>query len=296
MSAKKRPAPKDRPSANVSLDFRGQGEATGNKVIKQVCAADVSRSTAHRRSAPKPEPKTAIPKPKRKESNAPLGATYGNRICLGFVFDEDRYAIQTRHPDMAKQLKRRKGVVLFADALVGPWMQTLLVPCKSEAKGRRIVDELLQSANLGSDHPITIHGEQRNGQKLPQNYSVAGKEGSPDTPGDGETAGEASADHPELDWDWIEDKLDAVGVEFCIAFPRFDGQWVMQVTDPRLFQHFRKRGKTRLSGHSVSGWGNLRQYKFPCKSKAWARKIVLTALSTLPEYKANKHKLKGAMR
>lgn len=292
----KRSRPEGRLITDASLDFRGQGEAIGNKVIQQVWAADADSSTVHRRSAAAPQAKTAIAKPKIKESNAPLGATYGNRICLGFVFDEDRYAIQTRSPEMAKQIKRRKGVVMFADALVGPWMQTLLVPCKSEAQGRRIVNELLQSEKLGSDSAITIHGEQCGGSKLPQNYSVAEKDGAPNTSGDGETAGEAPSDHPDWRWDWIEDKLDAVGVEFCIAFPRFDGQWAVQIKDPRLIPCFSKRARTRLSGYSVGGWGNLRQYMFPCKSKTWARKIVLTALSTLPEYELNKHKLKGAMK
>jgi hypothetical protein len=292
----KRSRPEGRLIADASLDFQGQGEATGNKIMQQVWAADTDSSTVYRRSVPAPQAKTAIAEPKRKESNAPLGATYGNRACLGFPFDEDRYAIQTRSPEMAKQIKRRKGVVLFADALVGQWMQTLLVPCKSEAQGRRIVDELLQSGKAGSDSALTIHGEQCSGSKLPQNYTVAEKDGAPNASGDGKTAGEAPADHPELDWGWIEDKLDAVGVEFCIAFPRFDGQWAMQVTDPRLFPHFSKRARTRLSGHSVGGWGKLRQFMFPCKSKTWARKIVLTALSTLPEYERQKHKLKGAMK
>ena len=108
-----------------------------------------NQRTAYRRRAP--EAPLGIPAPKPKVNNVPLGEVYGNRVCSGWVFDEGRYAIQTRDPNMAKQIKRRKGVVLFADALVGPWMQTLLVPCKSEASGRRIVDELLQCENPGSD-------------------------------------------------------------------------------------------------------------------------------------------------
>ena len=273
MMTKKRPAPKSRPIANASLDFRGQGDVTGDKTIKQVWAADTDPSTVYRRSVPAPQAKTAIAKPKRKESNTPLGATYGNRVCLGWVFDEERYAIQTRDPNMAKQIKRRKGVVLFADALVGPWMQTLLVPCKSEASGRRIVDELLQCEKPGSDSAITIHGRQRGDSKLPQNNSVAKTDEKPP----------ATQTPLGLDWAWIEQrKPEAVGVEFCIAFKRFDGQWAMQVTDPRLFPYFRKRGTARLSGYSAGGWGTLRQFMFACKSKAWARKTVLTALSTLP--------------
>ena len=85
-------------------------------------------------------------------------------------------------------------------------------------------------------------------------------------------------------------------MEFCIAFPRFDGQWAVQIKDPRLIPCFSKRARTRLSGYSVGGWGRLRQYIMPCKSKAWARKIVLTALSTLPEYERQTHKLKDAMK
>jgi hypothetical protein len=293
----KRSRPEGRLIANASLDFEGQGDVTGDKIVKQVWAAGADSSMVYRRSATAPQAKTAIAKPKRKESNARLGATYGNRVCLGFTFDEDRYAIQTRSPEIAKQIKRWKGVVLFADALVGQWMQTLLVPCKSEAQGRRIVDELLQSGKAGSDCALTIHGEQCSGSKLPQNYTVAEKDGAPNASGDGKTAGEAPADHPDWDWDWIEErKPEAVGVEFCIAFPRFDGQWAVQIKDPRLVPCFSKRARTRLSGYSVGGWGNLRQYMVPCKSKVWARKIVLTALSTLPEYERQKHKLKGAMK
>lgn len=293
----KRSRPEGRLIADASLDFRGQGEATGNKAMKEVWAADADSSTVYRRSVPAPQAKTAIAEPKRKESNTPLGATYGNRICLGWSFDEDRYAIQTRSPEMAKQIKRRKGVVLFADALVGQWMQTLLVPCKCEAQGRRIVDELLQSGKAGSDSALTIHGEQCSGSKLPQNNSVAETDGAPNTSRHGEAAGEAPADHPDWDWNWIEErKPDAVGVEFCVMFPRDDGQWAVQVKDPRLIPCFSKRARTRLSGYSVGGWGNLRQYMLPCKSKAWARKIVLTALSTLPEYERQKHKLGGALR
>ena len=48
MSAKKRPAPKSRPIANASLDLRGQGDVTGDKVNKVAYAAETERSTAHR--------------------------------------------------------------------------------------------------------------------------------------------------------------------------------------------------------------------------------------------------------
>jgi hypothetical protein len=255
----------------------------------------------YRKSAPSPAGMVAIPVPaekKKRESNQPLGQTYGNRAVLGWQFDEDRYAIQTRLPAVAKQLKRRKDVVLFADALVGPWMQTLLVPCRSEAKGRRLVDELLQSAEMGSDSAVTIQEPQRKAAKSPQNYSVAETDQA-ERGGITETEGGKAPDgddYPAWDWTYFEDKLDAIGTEFCTLFPRFDGQWAVQLKDPRLIPCFSKRARTRLSGYSVGGWGQLRQYIFPCKSKAWARKILLTALSTLPEYELHKHKLKGAMK
>jgi hypothetical protein len=260
------------------------------------------RTTALKRSAaPAAETRVAIPAPaakqKKRESNHTLGATYGNRLILGFTFDDERYAIQTRLPAVAKQLKRRKDVVLFADALVGPWMQTLLVPCRSEAKGRRLVDELLQSAEMGSDSAVTIQEPQRKAAKSPQNYTVA-KSDQAEKGGITETEGgkaPGSVDYPAWDWTYFEDKLDAIGTEFCTLFPRFDGQWAVQLKDPRLIPCFSKRARTRLSGYSVGGWGQLRQYIFPCKSKAWARKVFLTAVSKLPEYEANKHKLKGAM-
>ena len=145
MTTKKIPAPKSRSIANASLDFQGQGDVTGNKIMQQVWAADTDPSTVYRRSAPAPQAKTAIAKPKRKESNAPLGATYGNRACLGWVFDADRYAIQTRSYKMAKQLRRMRDAVLFADALDGPYMQTWLLLLREESQGRQVVDYLLKT-------------------------------------------------------------------------------------------------------------------------------------------------------
>jgi hypothetical protein len=89
-------------------------------------------------------------------------------------------------------------------------------------------------------------------------------------------------------------KPEAVGTEFCIAFDRGDGQWVVQINDPRLVPAFSKRARTRLSGYSVGGLGRLRQYTFPCSGRTHARKVVLQALKTLPEYEASKSKLEGA--
>jgi hypothetical protein len=302
MSAK-RSRPEGRLNTDSLPSLEGQSSGTGNKINIQSYRPERDSSTVcYRKTAKAPAAKVAIPAPaekrKKPESNLPVGATYGNRAVLGWQFDEDRYAIQTRLPAVAKQLKRRKDVVLFADALVGPWMQTLLIPCRSEAKGRRLVDELLQSAEMGSDSAATIQEPQRRAAKSPQNYSVA-KTDQAEKDGITETEGGKApdgAEYPPHDWEWIEDKLDAVGVEFCIAFPRFDGQWAVQLNDPRLIPCFSKRARTRLSGYSVGGWGQLRQYIFPCKNKAWARKIVLTALSTLPEYELHKHKLRRAMK
>ena len=48
MKTKKRPAPKSRPIANASLDFRGQGDVTGDKINTQPYRAEAGRSTAHR--------------------------------------------------------------------------------------------------------------------------------------------------------------------------------------------------------------------------------------------------------
>ena len=239
--------------------------------------------TVHRRKAP--EAAIAIPAPKPKVNNLPLGATYGNCICLGWVFDEERYAIQTRHPNMAKQLKRRSGAVMLADALVGDYMQTWLIPCRSAAKGRKLVDQLRQSALAGSDFQLSVQKLQREGRFAPQNYTEGKKRPEPSQ----------AARPPEPDWAWIEvRKPEAVGTEFCIAFDRGNGNWAVQINDPRLVRVFSKRARTRLSGYSVGGLGRLRQYTFPCSGRAHARKVVLQAVKTLPDYAANKHKLEGA--
>lgn len=294
----KRSRPEGRLIADASLDFRGQGEATGNKVIKEVWAADADSSTVHRRSATAPQAKTAIAKPKRKESNTPLGATYGNRVCLGFTFDEDRYAIQTRSYKMAKQLRRMRDAVLFADALDGPYMQTWLLPLREESQGRQVVDYLLKTFASECGDSDRVQSDREESAETPQNVSVEKTVGAPGVSPQRKARGtEKAGDIPDWDWEWIEErKPDAVGVEFCVMFPRDDGQWAVQVKDPRLIPCFSKRARTRMSGYSVGGWGQLRQYIMPCKSKAWARKIVLTALSTLPEYERQKHKLKGAMK
>lgn len=293
----KRSRPEGRLIADSSLDLRGQSNATGNKVTKQVWAGDAESSTVHRRPAPAPKAKTAIAKPKIKESNEPLGATYGNRICLGWKFDGERYAIQTRSYKMAKHLRRLKDNVLFADALEGPYMQTWLLPIRKESQGRQMVDYLLKTFASECGEPDRVHGYREGTANSPQNVSVEKTVGAPGVSPQRKARGtEKAGDIPDWDWDWIEDRLDAVGVEFCIMYPRFDGQWAVQLKDPRLIPCFSKRARTRLSGYSVGGWGQLRQYIMPCKSKTWARKIVLTALSTLPEYGANKHKLGRAMK
>jgi len=66
-----------------------------------------TNQTAHRRKAP--EAMVAIAAPKPKVNNLPPGEIYGDRACSGWQFDQERYAIQTRIPKIAQQLKRRKG-------------------------------------------------------------------------------------------------------------------------------------------------------------------------------------------
>lgn len=266
--------------------------------MKEAWAAGADSSTVYRRSATAPQAKTAIAKPKRKESNAPLGATYGNRVCLGWVFDEERYAIQTRSYKIAKQLRRMRDAVLFADALEGPYMQTWLLPVRKESQGRQMVDHLLKTFASECGDSDKVQADREGSAETPQNVSVGKIVEAPGVSPQRKARRTGKVpDHPDWDWDWIEErKPDAVGVEFCVMFPRNEEEWAVQIKDPRLIPCFSKRARTRMSGYSVGGWGQLRQYIMPCKSKAWARKIVLTALSTLPEYKRQKHKLKGAMK
>jgi hypothetical protein len=239
--------------------------------------------TAHRRKAP--EAPAAIPSPKPKVSNLPPGELYGDWACFGWQFDQDRYAIQTQIPKIAQQLKRRKGAVLFADALVGDYMQTWLLPCRSAAKGRKLVDQLRQSALAGSDGKISVQILQREAGFRPQDYSVAKME----------EAGSRNTTHSELDWTWNEaPRPEAIGTEFCVAFDRGNGNWAVQISDPRLVPCFSHRAQTQMTGYSVGGLGRLRQYTFPCTGRAHARRIVLQALSTLPEFAANKLTLEGA--
>jgi hypothetical protein len=241
--------------------------------------------TVHRRKAP--EAPAAIPAPKPKVNNLPPGEVYGDGACSGWQFDQERYAIQTRIPKIAQQLKRRKDAVIFADALVGDYMQTWLIPCRSAAKGRKLVDQLRQSALTGSGAQISAQTVQREASFAPQNYSEGKSQPEPSQ----------AARTPEADWTWIEERgPEAVGTEFCIAFDRGGGNWAVQINDPRLVPAFSKRARTRLSGYSVGGLGGLRQYMFPCSGRAHARKIVLQALKTLPEYEASKHKLEATMR
>lgn len=239
--------------------------------------------TVHRRKAP--EAPAAIPSPKPKVNNLPPGEFHGGWACFGWQFDQDRYAIQTHIPKIAQQLKRRSGAVMLADALVGDYMQTWLLPCRSAAKGRKLVDQLLQSALAGSDPQISVQILQREAGFRPQDYSVAKME----------EVGSGNTTHSELDWTWNEvRKPEAVGTEFCIAFDRGDGNWAVQISDPRLVPCFSHRAQTQMTGYSVGGLGRLRQYTFPCTGRAHARSIVLQALSALPEFAANKRALEGA--
>ena len=239
--------------------------------------------TAHRRKAP--EAPAAIPSPKPKVNNLPPGEFYGGWACCGWQFDQERYAIQTHIPKIAQQLKRRSGAVMLADALVGDYMQTWLVPCRSEAKGRKLVDQLRQSALAGSDGKISVQILQREAGFGPQDYSDAKME----------EAGSRNTTCSELDWTWNEvPRPEAIGTEFCVAFDRGDGNWAVQISDPRLVPCFSHRAQTQMTGYSVGGLGRLRQYTFPCSGRAHARRIVLQALSTLPEFAANKRALEGA--
>jgi hypothetical protein len=302
MSAK-RSRPEGRLNTDSLPSLEGQSSGTGNKINVQSYRTERDSSTVcYRRTAKAPAAKVGIPAPaakrNRRESNQPLGQTYGNRICMGWQFDEDRYAIQTRSYKMAKHLRRLKDNILFADALEGPYMQTWLLPCRSESKGRSMVDCLLKTFGAECGDQDKAHFYREDGSKSPQNVSVekiGTQPGVSPQRNAGATEG-GSDDYPAWDWTYFEDKLDAFGTEFCTLYPRFDGQWAVQLKDPRLIPCFSKRARTRRSGYSVEGYGQLRQYIFPCKNKAWARKVFLTAVSTLPEYEANKLKLKGAMK
>lgn len=249
----------------------------------------------YRRRVPSPTEPTAVQAPQLKVNNLPVGATYGNRVCLGWQFDADRYAIQTRSYKMVKHLRRIKGAVLLADALEGPYMQTWLLPVRKDSQGRQLVDYLLETFGSECDQSRKVQTYREGVADLPQNVSVENLDYFPAVSPQ-RTARKPAEKRgiPEQDWSWVEDRLDAVGVEFCIAFPRSDAEWAVQATDPRLHRHFGKRGITRMAGHSVAGWGTLRLFIFPCESKSHARKVVLQALKTLPEYEANKHKLEGA--
>ena len=238
---------------------------------------------AYRRKAP--EAPAAIPSPKPKVNNLPPGEFYGGWVCSGWQFDQDRYAIQTHIPKIAQQLKRRSGAAMLADALVGDYMQTWLVPCRSEAKGRKLVDQLRESAAAGSGAKISVQILQREAGFRPQDYSIAKME----------EARSGTTTHSELDWTWNEvPRPEAIGTEFCVAFDRGDGNWAVQISDPRLVPCFSHRAQTQMTGYSVGGLGRLRQYTFPCTGRAHARKVVLQALSTLPEFAANKRALEGA--
>jgi hypothetical protein len=300
-------AKRSRPEGRLNTDslpsLEGQSSGTGNKINVQSYRPERDSSTVcYRKTAKAPAAKVAIPAPaakrKKRESNLPLGQTYGNRICMGWNFDEDRYAIQTRSYKMAKHLRRLKDTILFADALEGPYMQTWLLPCRSESKGRSMVDYLLKTFGAECGDQDKAHSDREDGSKSPQNVSVEKNLTQPGVSPQREKAAteKNNAGYPDWDWTYFEDKLDAFGTEFCTLYPRFDGQWAVQLKDPRLIPCFSKRARTRLSGYSVGGWGQLRQYMFACKNKAWARKVFLTAVSTLPEYEQHKHKLKGAMK
>jgi hypothetical protein len=79
-----------------------QVEVASSLVALSSYRRQLGRSKVRRARAKAPAAKVAIPAPaarrNRRESNHTLGATYGNRLILGFTFDDERYAIQTRLP------------------------------------------------------------------------------------------------------------------------------------------------------------------------------------------------------
>ena len=263
-------------SERLSLD----GHSCEKKKANYDEGGGKSTPAAYRRSAPMPAQKVAIP--------APANDIHGNRLCMGWVFDKDRYAVQVTLPKLAATLKRREGAKLYADALEGAYLQIWLIPCQSEAKGRKLVDSLLQSVEAECGAETSLQIRQRKGAGSPQNYSEA--EIDSGAAGSWQRSEGGSA---LWDWTWREGRLDVLGVEFCEAFPRFDGQWAAQIRDPRLVEFFSHRARTRTSGKAVADYGWMRQFMFPCDDKQAARRIIRAALATLPEYEANKDKLEG---
>jgi hypothetical protein len=254
---------------------------------------------AYRRSAPMPAEKVAIPAPaksKKAASNLPLGETYGNRTCMGWRHDEERYAVQVRDYRMARHLKRLKGAVRFAQGYEGGYLQTWLVPCTDEADGRELVDFLLKDSGGEADAAETAHSQQSKSEISSRKITLmAEMENPPSATTIAEDSGDRENDEPATAWDWTwrEGWLDVLGVEFCEAFPRFDGQWAAQIRDPRLVPYFSRKRDAKVSGRAVADYGWLRQFMFPCENKRAARRIVRAALATLPEYEANKDKVEG---
>ncbi len=83
--------------------------------------------------------------------------------------------------------------------------------------------------------------------------------------------------------DWFVDR-GCIGVDICCAYPRGEGQYAFQITDPRLAKCFNRRVGSRRTGQNLRGWKFLQQYTLPCKRAAKAKARIMAAIVTLPEY------------
>jgi hypothetical protein len=191
---------------------------------------------------------------------------FGTHEAQAWRFDEDRIAVQVRCPAFAKPLKRRKGATLFADALVGGYLRTYLVPCRGDADMRQIVLALLAGEKAGCDSEISEHQPQGKPKGLADFYpvSVSGLSAQPqdDTP---------KAKKP-LSLEWFDDR-GCFGTDACCAFAR-GGGYVAQVSDTRLWRFFNNR-KAEIVGRSAGGMGQLRQYALPIKIKTKAKAVAM---------------------
>jgi len=83
--------------------------------------------------------------------------------------------------------------------------------------------------------------------------------------------------------DWFSDR-GCIGIYICCAYPRGEGKYAFQITDPRLIKCFSRRVGVRKTGANLNGYKFLRQYTLPCKSEAKAKARLMAAITTLPEY------------
>jgi len=216
---------------------------------------------------------------------APAGDLYGDRICMGWQHGPGEYAVQMRDYRMVRHVKRLKGARLWSEGM-SEYLRTFILPM-SEAEGRRLVDFLRKDCGDESGEANYAHRLQSNGSpELRISSEKAKMEYTPAATTIAEDAPNRESDDAANGWDWTwrEGRLDVVGVDCCEAFPRFDGQWVVQIREPRLADYFNKRKGARVCGRCVADYGWVRQYAMDCDSKAKGRSIVKAALRTLPEY------------